>query len=650
MASVSPSAPVQQLLDRLKKVKRSGSGWIACCPAHDDSDPSLAIDVGADGRAVVFCHSAHCTARAIAEAVGLTESDLFVEPRKPALSVMRAGEKTPVGRPRMTESYAYVTDAGELLYEACRLEYPVEGGGKPKKTFRQRRPNPQKPGDWIWDLEGVTRVPYRLPELIEAVAAGRSIYVPEGEKHVNALYDLRMPATCNVGGAGKWRDEYSALMRGAEVVVLADNDESGRNHAEQVAVSLHAHDCRVKVVHLKEIWSEIPEKGDIVDWLNRPGDHSEDLDVFGALCDRTPLWQPEQLRNRVRTRFRLDELLANDEIMRPPAPVIPRIAWGARSTLLSGREKLGKSTLLGYLTACVTNGDDFLDRDEPCQRGDVLYISIDEYEGDTARRLQMFGARTKHVEVVRQLLGTTLQDRVQEVRDHVTAVKPVVVILDSLHKFGIGLVKDENAAEVGAVVYALSDIAHDLGPALIITHHARKSDGQTRGSTAIPAAVDIVCQMLQLDEWKDSRPTLRRIESAGRVPVIPRTDFEYNGGYYYLDGKGELPIEERLFAYIRSHPGCSARDAKESVRGKRGADIDSALGRMLGARRVLNQGTGRGMKLFVPAAGHQSLFGAPAPADPQRNNAAAAGQSPTGNQSESLGNHSGNHSELDDPF
>jgi hypothetical protein len=50
----------------------------------------------------------------------------------------------------------------------------------------------------------------------------------------------------------------------------------------------------------------------------------------------------------------LDELWDNDSIMRPPPPIVPRLAWSGRSTLLAAREKSGKSTLTGYIAAQVT--------------------------------------------------------------------------------------------------------------------------------------------------------------------------------------------------------------------------------------------------------------------------------------------------------
>ena len=66
-----------KLLDRLEKVRKTGPGrWIACCPAHDDHSPSLALRELDDGRVLVHCF-AGCSAHEIVSAVGLDLSDLF---------------------------------------------------------------------------------------------------------------------------------------------------------------------------------------------------------------------------------------------------------------------------------------------------------------------------------------------------------------------------------------------------------------------------------------------------------------------------------------------------------------------------------------------------------------------------------------------
>ena len=67
------------LVDRLEGVKETGRDrWLARCPAHDDSSPSLSIRELEDGRTLIHCF-AGCDALSVVHAVGLEMSDLFPE-------------------------------------------------------------------------------------------------------------------------------------------------------------------------------------------------------------------------------------------------------------------------------------------------------------------------------------------------------------------------------------------------------------------------------------------------------------------------------------------------------------------------------------------------------------------------------------------
>jgi hypothetical protein len=208
------SDPVRGVLGRLKGVKQYGSGWMARCPAHEDGTASLSISEGREG-AVLHCH-AGCSPEAIVAALGLAMTDLFADPKENS------------ARSEIIAAYDYTSEDGELLYQVVRFG--------PKKDFRQRRPDGR--GGWHWKLGDVRRVLYRLPEVLEAVSLGKPIYVAEGEKDVDAIRDAGGVATCNAGGAGKWKPAYNDALRGANVIVIADKDEPGREHARAVAEAL----------------------------------------------------------------------------------------------------------------------------------------------------------------------------------------------------------------------------------------------------------------------------------------------------------------------------------------------------------------------------------------------------------------------------
>src|SRR5262245_10521368 len=142
--------------------------------------------------------------------------------------------------------YNYCDEAATLLFQVVRFE---------PKDFRPRRP------DGKYSLEGVRRVLYRLPDVIKAVAESWTIYLVEGEKDADNLRKLGAIATTNAGGANKWRSEYNDALRGADVVLLPDNDDPGRKHVEQVAAALSGIAKRIRVLDIAEHWPECPPKG-----------------------------------------------------------------------------------------------------------------------------------------------------------------------------------------------------------------------------------------------------------------------------------------------------------------------------------------------------------------------------------------------------
>jgi hypothetical protein len=175
-------------------------------------------------------------------------------------------EEAPNSGDHIVATYDYVDENGSLLFQAVRFE---------PKQFRQRKPNGN--GGWDWRTKGVRQVPYRLPELLGALSDDRVIFIVEGEKDTDRLRREGVPATTNAMGAGKWRKELGAYFKGANVVIIQDNDEPGREHALAVGKSLEETAQRVRVLDLAKVWPECPAKGDISDWLERGNGSAERL-------------------------------------------------------------------------------------------------------------------------------------------------------------------------------------------------------------------------------------------------------------------------------------------------------------------------------------------------------------------------------------
>jgi Protein of unknown function (DUF3987) len=168
---------------------------------------------------------------------------------------------------RTVQTWPYVDETGQELFQVCRLENgETAADGKPVKTYRQRHKTPE---GYVNKVKGIRQVPYRLPELIEAIAQEKTIFIAEGEKCVDALIEIGAAATCNPMGAKNWPDGITPHFRNADVVILPDNDDdgTGADHAHLVAKELQGIAKLVRILELPGL----PLKGDIVDWLEAGG-------------------------------------------------------------------------------------------------------------------------------------------------------------------------------------------------------------------------------------------------------------------------------------------------------------------------------------------------------------------------------------------
>ena len=198
--------------------RKSGVGWVARCPAHDDRNPSLSLRE-VDGKVLVHCH-AGCDQRAVVD-------------------VLKARGLWPEGQHRQARRlvtiYDYTDETGNLLYQVVRYE---------PKDFKQRRPD--RYGGWEWK-KGQRQVLYRMPEVLEAPI----VFVVEGEKDAETLRSHGFVATTNAGGAkAPWLPEYTAALLGAEVILIPDNDQPGRQRVLKIARALLGHAARIIVMEL----------------------------------------------------------------------------------------------------------------------------------------------------------------------------------------------------------------------------------------------------------------------------------------------------------------------------------------------------------------------------------------------------------------
>ena len=229
--------------DVVKQPTAAGADAEAWCPWHADKEggtPSLKISVKKLIAKCFVCQNGGLEKLARKWGVPLPE------------------RAYPNSQLAIQAAYDYRDQEGKLTFQVVRLT-PIKDG---EKRIRQRQPDPLDPESWVWNLEKVTKILYRLPQLL-AAEPDDVIWIVEGEKDADRLAEEGLVATTNPGGAGKWLPTYSKFLDAKIVAIIPDNDAPGIAHANQVATLLSGTAQSVRIVELPGL----DPKGDVSDWL-----------------------------------------------------------------------------------------------------------------------------------------------------------------------------------------------------------------------------------------------------------------------------------------------------------------------------------------------------------------------------------------------
>ena len=482
-------------------------------PGHSPADRSMSVRVDSRSPEGFVVHSfsgddAIACRDYVRTKLGLPEW----KPEKPKLKTVN----------NIAAAYDYRDEDGDLLFQVVRFE---------PKDFRQRRP--MGGGEWAWGIKGVRRVLYRLQELIGAVNSGRTIYIAEGEKAVDALVTAGFAATCSPMGAGKWRDEYSTFLRGADVVILPDNDEPGQHHCEAVATALSSVAKSVRVLRL----AGLPDGGDVYDWLQDGGDAEQ-------LCQATELaddMRPTEAKARLK-QYCIHDLIALDI---PPRemlldPIIPEkglaMVYAVRGT--------GKTHLACGCSYAVATGTAFL-KWSPNGARRVLHcdgeMAADELRGRFAEIMRGASVQPERgmlniltADLLEFGIGNLAEPSVQqELEPLLNGVE--LLVLDNLSSL-TAVIRDNDAESWNPIQAWLLRLRR-RGTSVLIVHHAGKG-GEQRGTSRREDVFDTSISL--------RRPSDFRSEEGARFEI----HYEKVRGVY---GEKIRPFEAKM----ETHDGTS---------------------------------------------------------------------------------------------
>lgn len=371
---------------------------------------------------------------------------------------------------RIVATYEYFDSRGDLNLRVHRMG--------PKKTFWQQLPDGRKPKD---DPD-FSPVPFRLPRILENPK--NTVWVVEGEKDVLRLESLGLVATCNHGGAGSWTDAHSEWLTGRNVVILPDNDDAGRKHANKVAASLSGKAANIKIVDL----AGLPEKGDVSDWL----ESGHDIDELRRIARAT------NAITKIQTKL---PVLSMTEVMdMPPVDwLIGGLIPESSLSMIFGASGSGKTFLVLSMLCSVAHGTPWFDRS--ASKGCAVLVAG---EGVGGLRKRLIAYHQEHgLEPNAPLLivprAVNLMDE-GEVGDLIESIEAAaggqnvkMIVIDTLARSMQGEADENSAQAMGTVVGQMDRLRTHFKAAVVPIHHTGKDNDRNRGgrgSSSLFGALD----------------------------------------------------------------------------------------------------------------------------------------------------------------
>ncbi len=427
------------------------------CPLHDDRTPSFSANFD---KGTWCCH-AGCGAGGILdfeEKFSKCDRDTA---KKNVSGIL--GENVFAGAgDQPVAVYQYRDAQGKLVFEKLRYE---------PKRFLQRKPNGK--GSYEYKLGDVRKPLYHLPELL----VSKYIIICEGEKDCDnvlaALKGKEIATTTNFDGAGKWRNEDSVYFAGKQVVIVADNDEIGRKHAERVAASVYPHATGIRIFNPPGL----TEHQDVSNYLAAGHSGEELLQEIKKAAQ----WFPPKELQSLFVSAPVFVAQVPDQIDWMVDKVIERGANG----FVAANPKTGKSWAAVDLAISLALGCDWLGFAVP-RPVKVALVSREDNPGLTAWRI-------KHLFVSKEscapwLLESNLYvnsrrqspqlmlDNAEQVDELAKAMKSFEAEFAIFDVFNVMHGADENDnSEMRRVLQRLSQLQTEVGCSIGVVHHYSKA-------------------------------------------------------------------------------------------------------------------------------------------------------------------------------
>lgn len=450
-----------------------------------------------------------------------------------------------------TKYYVYTDRQGNPMKRTIRIE--------PYKKIHQEYWDgnswtPKKPDQF----DDQTCTPYRYTEWKNA----ETVYVVEGEKCVDAIYDIGLHGT-TTGSSTSWKDFHSTYFKGKRVIIIPDKDTPGERYARNILDALDYLKIEAFILRLPNL----EESEDVYDWVQAGGTRKDLLEL-----EFKQVGEFDYLRKIQTAQSILDSDVPEPEWL--VEGIIPHPG----KCLLHSSPKVGKTRLSRFLSTCITDGKPF--GEFHTKKGKVVFFAFEDllpYTKEALEQLEDFESK----EDLLLYIGSKIEspDFVVQLRNIIRYHQPILIIIDTIIK-GLSIRDSNNYPEVSEALANLDRLSEKFKVSFLILHHSTKrndgSSNSANGSIAWAGGVDTILE-LRKDNGDDL--TLK-IDSrySSKLPDIRLTPLEsgsflieslpYNGSEAKIEKKiktilaeNSVPISQQDLLKLIPHKKKSVLDS-----------------------------------------------------------------------------------------
>ena len=534
---------------------------------------------GNDGRILIDCKYG-CETSDILDRMDLQFSDLFPDQHNitAASRDFKKIEQPPKKQPKpwkprndIVASYEYRDDGGHLLAVKDRFYKD----GKKQQYWRYQ----DKTGKWFYG-KGDAELPLYKHECI-----GNPVYLVEGEKDVDTLIAGGLHAVTNPNGAGEWKDRYAEQLRGYDVCVIPDNDAPGRKHAETAANALHGVAASVKMVDLSELWPEIPEKGDVTDyveWCRSIGRKDERIfRSIEVMRENTPEFVPSEPSPDADQERALDLFKPVSDFTEQEAKWLVD-GWipAEQITIFASEGGVGKTSVCCNIISAISNGSECILDSEDVQREPqrvMILTTEDSISKKLKKKLRLLGANQNNIIAPDPSLDVNNELRNLKFGSPLLAqairkFRPALCVLDPVQGY---VPPDINMGARNAMrdcMSTLTTLGEETGCTFLVVCHSNKRRGAS-GRERISDSSDLwdIARSVIMAGFADEKgirylsneknnyaklqDTVLFSIGEGGIPehkgFSQKRDRDYVQAAYYVERKPEEPVNEKLLEALK---------------------------------------------------------------------------------------------------